>query len=115
MNILSDDYLALVNELEQYYAKHARLRLSDQLLKVQEEVGEVAAAYIGLYGLNPRKGETHEIVDVAMELADVVMAALVGIAMCGFELNECLSEQAAKTRERLDEYTKKVADGTTVA
>lgn len=48
-----------------------------RLLKLTEEAGEVAAAYIGLVGSNPRKGITHATEDVADELCDVILAAMV--------------------------------------
>lgn len=52
---------------------------SARLLKVQEEAGEVAQAVIGYYGMNARKGITHEEDDVAKELADVVVTAMVAM------------------------------------
>jgi NTP pyrophosphatase (non-canonical NTP hydrolase) len=51
-----------------------------RLLKVQEEAGEVAAAWIGVTGQNPRKGVTHTPGDVADELCDVIVAAMVALA-----------------------------------
>jgi NTP pyrophosphatase (non-canonical NTP hydrolase) len=51
-----------------------------QLLKIAEEAGEAAAAYIGMTGQNPRKGVTHTREDVAGELCDVVVTALVALA-----------------------------------
>lgn len=51
-----------------------------RLLKLVEEAGEVAAAYIGMTGQNPRKGVTHTRDEVAGELCDVVVTALVALA-----------------------------------
>jgi NTP pyrophosphatase (non-canonical NTP hydrolase) len=51
-----------------------------RLLKLVEEAGEVAAAYIGMTGQNPRKGVTHSRSDVADELCDVAVTALVALA-----------------------------------
>jgi len=53
-----------------------------RVLKVVEEAGEAAAAYIGMTGANPRKGVTHTLGDVESELLDVALTALV--AWCGF-------------------------------
>ncbi|WP_217708785.1 MazG-like family protein [Nonomuraea rhodomycinica] len=53
---------------------------SMRLLKLVEEAGEVAAAYIGTVGQNPRKGVTHTRQDVADELCDVAITALVALA-----------------------------------
>lgn len=53
-----------------------------RLLKIVEEAGEVAEAYIGLTGANPRKGFTHSHMELESELLDVALTALV--AYCGF-------------------------------
>ncbi|MEU7302640.1 hypothetical protein [Streptomyces sp. NPDC007206] len=50
-----------------------------RLLKVTEEAGEAAAAYIGMTGQNPRKGVTHTCADVADELCDAIIAAAVAL------------------------------------
>jgi NTP pyrophosphatase (non-canonical NTP hydrolase) len=50
-----------------------------RMLKLQEEVGEVAQAVIGVTGQNPRKGITHTWDDVGSELCDVVVTALVAL------------------------------------
>ncbi|MBZ3903345.1 MULTISPECIES: MazG-like family protein [Streptomyces] len=50
-----------------------------RMLKLQEEVGEVAQAVIGVTGQNPRKGVTHTWEDVQSELCDVVVTALVAL------------------------------------
>lgn len=47
------------------------------VLKVAEEVGEVAEAYIGMTGGNPRKGVHKNRTDVLDELADVILAAAI--------------------------------------
>ena len=51
-----------------------------RVMKIAEESGEAAAAYIGLTGANPRKGVTAGPEDLAGELCDVVLAALVALA-----------------------------------
>lgn len=53
-----------------------------RLLKIIEEAGEVAEAYIGVTGANPRKGFTHSLGDLESELLDVALTAL--IAYVGF-------------------------------
>lgn len=50
-----------------------------RILKVQEEAGEVAAGLIGYMGVNKRKGVTHSEEEVAKELADVVITAMVAL------------------------------------
>jgi NTP pyrophosphatase (non-canonical NTP hydrolase) len=50
-----------------------------RIIKLQEEVGEVSQAYIGFLGANARKGYSHTGQDVAKELADVVITAMVAL------------------------------------
>ncbi len=50
-----------------------------RLLKLTEESGEVAQAYLGMTGQNPRKGTTHTSADVAGELCDVIVSAMVAL------------------------------------
>ncbi|MBD9703236.1 MULTISPECIES: MazG-like family protein [Streptomyces] len=64
-------------EADQPYGGREGLLL--RMLKLQEEVGEVAQAVIGATGQNPRKGTTHTWDDVQAELCDVVITALVAL------------------------------------
>ncbi|GLF93966.1 MazG-like family protein [Streptomyces yaizuensis] len=50
-----------------------------RVLKLSEEVGEVAGAVVGATGQNPRKGHTHEWTDVEAELCDVILTAMVAL------------------------------------
>ncbi|MFC4533942.1 MazG-like family protein [Sphaerisporangium dianthi] len=50
-----------------------------RILKVSEEAGEVAAAVVGAFGQNPRKGFTHTWQDVDAELCDVILTAMVAL------------------------------------
>jgi predicted house-cleaning noncanonical NTP pyrophosphatase (MazG superfamily)/NTP pyrophosphatase (non-canonical NTP hydrolase) len=50
-----------------------------QLLKMSEEVGEAAEAYLGMTGLNPRKGISHTRQDLVGEVGDVIITAAVAI------------------------------------
>lgn len=50
-----------------------------RLLKILEEAGEAAQAYAGTTGQNPRKGVSHSRSDVADELCDVIVAAMVAL------------------------------------
>ena len=58
----------------------AEPELGLRILKIVEEAGEAAAAWIGTLGQNPRKGITHSRQDVADELGDVAFTALVAAA-----------------------------------
>lgn len=48
-----------------------------QLLKIQEEAGEVAEAVIGAMGQNPRKGFSHTWEEVEAEVCDVIVTGMV--------------------------------------
>jgi NTP pyrophosphatase (non-canonical NTP hydrolase) len=50
------------------------------LLKLTEEVGEAAEAYIGIHGLNKRKGTCRTPDDLLDELADVIITAAVAMS-----------------------------------
>ncbi|MEU8199528.1 MazG-like family protein [Microbispora amethystogenes] len=56
-----------------------RHEVAMRLMKLTEETGEVMQAYIGMAGQNPRKGVTHSAADVADELCDVALSALVAL------------------------------------
>ena len=81
-----------------------KVQTVNQLLKVAEEVGEVSAAWSGVLGINPRKGVTHTYRDVAEELGDVALAAMVAILMLGYEPEEILTLCAGKAGARLWGY-----------
>jgi NTP pyrophosphatase (non-canonical NTP hydrolase) len=59
-------------------ARHARLAFL--VLKLTEETGEVAQALIGATGQNYRKGVTCGMSEVAKELCDVVVTALLTLS-----------------------------------
>ncbi|MEU7978350.1 MazG-like family protein [Micromonospora sp. NPDC049081] len=71
-----------------------------RILKVTEEAGEVASAWIGTIGQNPRKGVTHTREDVAGELADVVLTALVAIGSLGLDPERVVGDCITKVNER---------------
>ena len=73
-----------------------------RILKVTEESGEAAAAWIGAVGRNPRKGVTHTRAETADELADVALSALVAIASLGFDPRETLDACGRKVLARLE-------------
>lgn len=50
-----------------------------RLAKIGEEYGETVAAYIGVTGQNVRKGVTHSVDDVAHELLDTAVTALLAL------------------------------------
>lgn len=75
--------------------------LSMRILKIAEEYGEAAAAWVGVSGQNPRKGVTHTRQDVVDELGDVAFTALVAAASLGFDARTVLTRVADKVLGRL--------------
>ncbi|MFF5174495.1 MazG-like family protein [Micromonospora sp. NPDC000089] len=75
--------------------------LTCRILKLTEEAGEAAGAWIGVLGQNPRKGVTHRREDVADELADVVFTALVAIESLGLDARTVVAGCAEKVRARV--------------
>jgi NTP pyrophosphatase (non-canonical NTP hydrolase) len=78
-----------------------REELAARILKVTEEAGEVAAAWIGATGQNPRKGVTQAYADVAAELGDVAFSALVAIDSLGADPANVLARCATKVAARI--------------
>jgi NTP pyrophosphatase (non-canonical NTP hydrolase) len=80
-----NDYTALFNSTRKCVAwlDGANLKTREEyglrILKVCEEAGEAAQAWIGYTGQNPRKGVTHTKDDVCKELCDVVLSAMVAL------------------------------------
>lgn len=60
---------------------HGDVPAEARLLKLTEEVGEVAEAFIGMNGLNRRKGICRTRDDLLAELSDVIITA--AVAMTG--------------------------------
>jgi NTP pyrophosphatase (non-canonical NTP hydrolase) len=71
-----------------------------RMLKLSEEVGEVAQAVIGVTGQNPRKGVTHTWEDVQGELCDVVITALVALRTLTPDTQQVFSRHLARVMER---------------
>ena len=71
-----------------------------RVLKLSEEVGEVAEAVIGATGQNPRKGVTHTWEDVQAELCDVAITALVALRTLTPEAQSVFEGHLERVRER---------------
>jgi NTP pyrophosphatase (non-canonical NTP hydrolase) len=72
-----------------------------RLMKLSEEVGEVTEAYIGYIGQNPRKGVTHTASDVADELCDVIVTAMVALNLFAGDPEQHLADKLAKIAARV--------------
>ncbi|MFI1505633.1 MazG-like family protein [Streptomyces sp. NPDC020597] len=71
-----------------------------RVLKLSEEVGEVAEAVIGATGQNRRKGVTHTWDDVQGELCDVIITALVALRTLTPEAPAVFAAHLARVAER---------------
>ncbi|MEU3843346.1 MazG-like family protein [Streptomyces sp. NPDC028635] len=71
-----------------------------RVLKLSEEVGEVAQAVIGATGQNPRKGASHTWDDVQGELCDVVITALVALRTLTPEARDVFAGHLERVRRR---------------
>ncbi|ARP69971.1 hypothetical protein LK07_09445 [Streptomyces pluripotens] len=71
-----------------------------RVLKLSEEVGEVAEAIIGTTGQNPRKGITHTWEDVQAELCDVAITALVALRTLTPEAREVFVRHLGRVASR---------------
>ena len=67
------------------HAYHGDVPAEVRLLKLTEEVGEAAEAFIGSHGMNKRKGTCRTQDDLLDELADVIITA--AVAMSGITGN----------------------------
>jgi NTP pyrophosphatase (non-canonical NTP hydrolase) len=81
-------------------AHHGREGLLLRVLKLSEEVGEVAEAVIGATGQNPRKGVSHTWDDVRSELCDVVITAMVALRTLAPDAREVFAARLASVAER---------------
>ncbi|GCB49591.1 MazG-like family protein [Streptomyces sp. NL15-2K] len=73
-----------------------------QVLKIGEEFGEAAQAFIGATGTNPRKGTSHTWDDVTAEVCDVIVTSMVTLHRLGVPdpaavFTEHLKRAAART------------------
>ncbi|MFD3733384.1 MazG-like family protein [Streptomyces sp. NPDC058632] len=86
--------------LDAHRAADGREALLLRVLKLSEEVGEVAEAVIGATGQNPRKGVTHSWDDVGSELCDVALTALVALRSLTPDAGEVFTRHVARVAAR---------------
>src|ERR1035438_6542544 len=72
---------AMWDQIRDLHARYGDVPVEIRLLKVTEEVGEAAEAFIGMHGLNSRKRVSRSRDDLLAELADVIITA--AVAMTG--------------------------------
>ncbi|MFD7661008.1 MazG-like family protein [Streptomyces sp. NPDC059788] len=74
-----------------------------RILKIVEEAGEVAQAWIGMTGQNPRKGVTHTREDVADELCDVMITAATALASVVDKPEQVFAAHLGRVQQRVSE------------
>lgn len=72
-----------------------------RLLKLTEEAGEAAQAYIGVLGHNARKGVTHTAAEVADELCDVIVSAAIALHAFSDDPSAALDDRLRRVTARL--------------
>jgi NTP pyrophosphatase (non-canonical NTP hydrolase) len=82
------------DQVSRLHAHHGDVPLEIRLLKLAEEVGEAADAFLGARGLNSRKGICRTPDDLLDELSDVIITA--AVAMHG------ITGDAEQARRHLD-------------
>ncbi|MEU1221374.1 MazG-like family protein [Streptomyces microflavus] len=90
----------LVNRLDAHSKLPRDQQLLLQLLKIQEETGEVAEAVIGAMGVNPRKGHSHTWKDVEAEVCDVIVTGMVALLRLNPEAPSILAQHLARITVR---------------
>ena len=80
------------DRIQRLHEHHGDVPLEVRILKLTEEVGEVAEAFIGMHGLNSRKGVCRSRDDLLAELADVIITTAVAMTgVTGGDVDEARS------------------------
>jgi hypothetical protein len=98
------DSKTMWDQIRDLHVHHGNVPVEVRLLKLTEEVGEAAEAFIGMHGLNSRKGVCRSRDDLLAELADVVITAAVAMSgVTGGDVDEArshLEQRLAVVTER---------------
>ena len=87
------------DRIQRLHEHHGDVPLEIRILKITEEVGEVAEAFIGVRGLNSRKGVCRSREDLLDEIADVIITAAVAMSAAA---DKSANEAAVHLERRLD-------------
>lgn len=93
-----------IESLAKYYGKNVppgATALGWQVIKLMEEMGEVAQSFIGYSGQNPRKGDVYvPAEDVVKELCDVIITGMVALATSTLDPEAALEHRFGVIKER---------------
>ncbi|OPC76647.1 hypothetical protein B4N89_44975 [Embleya scabrispora] len=98
--------------LDAHHAAAGLVVLPHRLLKVNEELGELVQAYLGVIGANPRKGVTHTQEDLVSEACDVATTALVLLATVSPDPEGALRRSIERVVRRALSEVAEIPDGT---
>lgn len=90
----------LAARLEKHSTLPREQRVLLQLLKIQEEAGEVAEAVIGAMGQNPRKGFSHIWEEVEAEVCDVIVTGMVALMRMNPDARAVFARHMERIQER---------------
>jgi NTP pyrophosphatase (non-canonical NTP hydrolase) len=93
------------DRIQRLHEHHGDVPLEIRILKITEEVGEVAEAFIGVRGLNSRKGVCRSREDLLDEIADVIITAAVAMSAAA---DSSADEAAVHLERRLDVVTARI-------
>jgi Helix-turn-helix domain len=95
---------AMWDQIRDLHVRYGDVPVEIRLLKVTEEAGEAAEAFIGMHGLNLRKGVCRSRDDLLAELADVIITA--AVAMTGVTEGD-IDEARSHLEQRLAVVTER--------
>lgn len=101
--ILGEDYEKFLLRLAAYF-RTVGVTQELQVLQTVSEAGEAADAMVRFRKGNPRKSPKSAI-DVAHELADTAVTAMVGIILMGYDPSHILETQKLKAEGRIRDYS----------
>ncbi|MFD5494437.1 MazG-like family protein [Streptomyces sp. NPDC127091] len=90
----------LADRLDDHSTLPREQRVLFQLLKIQEEAGEVAEAAIGAAGQNPRKGRSHTWQDVESEVCDVIVTGMVALMRMNPDAEAVFAQHLRRVADR---------------
>ena len=94
------------DRIQRLHEHHGDVPLEVRILKLTEGVSEVAEAFIGVRGLNGRKGVCRSREDLLDEFADVIITAAVARSAAA---DGSTDEAAAHLERRLEVVTARVS------
>src|ERR1039458_3466674 len=93
------------DQISDLHACQREVPVDIQLRKLTEETGEAAEAFIGMHGLNSRKGVCRSRDDLLAELADVIIKPTPGLTRIRLPGNARRATIASRSSNSPDQYS----------